>query len=443
MRKCRDPITLRKALGSLPKTLDDTYALILDSIPQEYIDHTRRILQFLTYAEHPLRLDEAVDAIAVNVTEDTRRKSRFDPMDRMPVPEEIIGYCAGLVVVVRRHDWYDTHRKVVVLQLAHFSVRDYLTSDRVEGQNARFLKESFARTSIAEVCLSYLLVPDPEEYEEYESYDPCYYDGYLAACVQEEYPFARFAAYHWKRNALQGEGNVPRLLKELCLDANQWGLCGSLCVLSNGFSDTEYITKPIYDASEYGMLWWVQMLIDEGPNVARVNDELEDRGYPLLAAIEEGHKEIMQLLLSAGANVNPRSFYGNTALIMAIENGQADIVQILLSAGADVNTLDWTGHTVIHVATHCRRASIVQVLLDAGAEFKDEKEFNGALIFASENGYTDIVQLLLDNVTALEVRSRAFLTALKTAQERGYSRIAQLLLDRRKRKRKWEEGPGM
>ncbi|KAI0123245.1 hypothetical protein BJ170DRAFT_587263, partial [Xylariales sp. AK1849] len=47
LRQCRDPIALRKALTSLPRTLDKTYARILTNIPQEYFDHTIRILQCL------------------------------------------------------------------------------------------------------------------------------------------------------------------------------------------------------------------------------------------------------------------------------------------------------------------------------------------------------------------------------------------------------------
>jgi hypothetical protein len=437
LRQCRDPITLRKALESLPKTLDDTYALILESLPQEYIDHTRRLLQFLAYAEHPLQLGEAVDAIAVNVTENIERKSRFDPMDRMPTPEEIIGYCAGLVVLVRRHDWHYTYREVVVLQLAHFSVRDYLTSNRLKGQDAIFLQESFARTSIAEVCLSYLLVPDLSEYEWHGPGDPRYVDEDLAGCVEEEYPFARFAAHHWRQNATQGEGNVPRLLKELCMDANQWQFFSSLCRFEDLFSSRGHAVAPIYYASLYGMLWWVQMMIDEGPNVAQVNDMGGAHDYPLIAAIRGRHKDVVQLLLSAGANVNIRSKYGDSALIIAIQNGQADIVQILLSAGANANA--WT----LFNTAICGHANIVRDLLSAGAVLDDQYAFDETLIFASEGGHTDIVQLILDAEIGLDVRSAGFGTALGTAQARGYNRIAQLLLDKRKRKRKWEEGPGM
>jgi hypothetical protein len=50
---------------SLPEGLDETYERILSNIPKGYRKSAIRILQFLTFSERPLRLDETVDAIAV------------------------------------------------------------------------------------------------------------------------------------------------------------------------------------------------------------------------------------------------------------------------------------------------------------------------------------------------------------------------------------------
>lgn len=122
-----------------------------------------RILQFLTFSERPLRIDEAVDAIAVQIEE----RPRFDSENRMPVPKEILGYCSSLVAVVsRREDNDDDNdddddnrggKTVTEIQLAHFSVKEYLVSDRLKTDIAKYLEEIAARASIAEVCLAYSL----------------------------------------------------------------------------------------------------------------------------------------------------------------------------------------------------------------------------------------------------------------------------------------------
>ena len=67
IKVCRTFRALEKALASLPKDLDETYARILDNIPDQDRDDAFRLLQLLCYSERPLRIEEAVDAIAINV----------------------------------------------------------------------------------------------------------------------------------------------------------------------------------------------------------------------------------------------------------------------------------------------------------------------------------------------------------------------------------------
>lgn len=66
---------LREALASLPRTLDETYTRILDGIPDDHKQEANRILQFLLFSKRPLRIEEAVDAIAV----DPEGDPHFDP----------------------------------------------------------------------------------------------------------------------------------------------------------------------------------------------------------------------------------------------------------------------------------------------------------------------------------------------------------------------------
>ncbi|KAM3480618.1 hypothetical protein MY5147_001058 [Beauveria neobassiana] len=93
IEKCLSLDELRRALASLPPTWDATYARILKRLYPEHKSRAVRLLQLLVYSERPLRLDEAVDALAVEPTSE----ARFDPANRMPMPQEIVQYCAGLV----------------------------------------------------------------------------------------------------------------------------------------------------------------------------------------------------------------------------------------------------------------------------------------------------------------------------------------------------------
>jgi hypothetical protein len=96
LEDCLDYPLLKKALASLPTTLDETYRRILDTISDEHKSYAVRILQFLTFSERPLSVKEIINAIAVN----TEGGPYFDLSDRMPDHQEISRYCSSLVVVV-------------------------------------------------------------------------------------------------------------------------------------------------------------------------------------------------------------------------------------------------------------------------------------------------------------------------------------------------------
>ncbi|KAH6646797.1 hypothetical protein BKA67DRAFT_496362, partial [Truncatella angustata] len=206
LEDCLERKSLFRALQSLPKTLDETYERILASIPSAHVQHTRRILQFLTYSERPLRLDEAVDAIAVDVGKNVARGRRFDFKDRLPVPEEITRYCSSLVALVSRQGKYREEQTVKEIQLAHFSVKDYLASDRLESKIGPYLQETSARSAITEVCLAYLL-----ELEQSKS----------AREIKNTFYFAHYAARYWASHAIISERNSQyafKLMKELFLN---------------------------------------------------------------------------------------------------------------------------------------------------------------------------------------------------------------------------------
>lgn len=122
LERCLDYPSLTRALETLPKTLEETYRRILKAIPNEYRQTARRILQFYTYSARPLRIEEAVDAIAVNVT----KSPYFSPENRMPEPLEITRYCSSLVVISpKTNNSQDQSDGYAELQLAHFLLKSF------------------------------------------------------------------------------------------------------------------------------------------------------------------------------------------------------------------------------------------------------------------------------------------------------------------------------
>ena len=83
---------------------------------------------------------------------------------------------------------------------------------------------------------------------------------------------------------------------------------------------------------------------------------------------QEGHKNIVQLLLDAGADIETRDDSGDTPLIIASYKGRTEVVKLLVDAGADIEAMDDAGDTPLYTASEQGHAPTVQLLLSKGAQ---------------------------------------------------------------------------
>jgi ankyrin repeat protein len=81
---------------------------------------------------------------------------------------------------------------------------------------------------------------------------------------------------------------------------------------------------------------------------ADVNAKNVDGWTPLHEAAFGGRKEIVELLISNGADVNAKhDGFGTTPLHRAAYRGHKEIVELLIGKGADVNAKNANGETPI------------------------------------------------------------------------------------------------
>jgi len=99
-------------------------------------------------------------------------------------------------------------------------------------------------------------------------------------------------------------------------------------------------------------------------------------GDGLHDAADNGDVEKVRALLDAGANVNARNNYGETALMRTALNGHAEVAALLIDAGADVDAKDDYGGTALMWAAWRGNAEEVKLLIDAGADV-DAKNDDG------------------------------------------------------------------
>jgi ankyrin repeat protein len=108
-------------------------------------------------------------------------------------------------------------------------------------------------------------------------------------------------------------------------------------------------------------------------------------GYsPLhLAEFSVGHRKMVELLVSKGADVNARAASGATPLFFAVLRDQKDDAQFLLDKGANVNTPDAYGTTILDCALQLQYGSLVQMLVDHGADVNAQDQgMNRPLTYA-------------------------------------------------------------
>jgi ankyrin repeat protein len=114
-----------------------------------------------------------------------------------------------------------------------------------------------------------------------------------------------------------------------------------------------------------GDLNLVKQAIEAGANLDRYDWNLSYA--PLGMAIDRGYLEIVEYLLTAGANPHCGSTT-TTALGLAAESGEANIVQLLLARKVDVNMpIAPDGWTALLAAVKNGHQSVVQLLIAAGA----------------------------------------------------------------------------
>ena len=100
---------------------------------------------------------------------------------------------------------------------------------------------------------------------------------------------------------------------------------------------------PLHFAAQNGHLNVVSLLLKRGANV---NAKNRDSSAPLHLAAFEGHAEIASTLLAEGADADPPDNLGTTPLHWAASRNNLDVVNILLAYDADVNAVDRsTGQT--------------------------------------------------------------------------------------------------
>ena len=151
----------------------------------------------------------------------------------------------------------------------------------------------------------------------------------------------------------------------------------------------------------------------------------------LVHAVENANRDMVQVLLSAGANINAPSRYGVTPLMHLGSNATVELLRDLLAAGADIHAADETGMTALLKVAGNSKFEVVDGLIKAGARI-DLKDNEGttALMNAAGNEDSRVVKFFIGAGLDVTAKNQNGQTALMIATQWGGTGAVRALVEK-------------
>lgn len=185
-------------------------------------------------------------------------------------------------------------------------------------------------------------------------------------------------------------------------------------------------SDPLVLAASNDDLNAVKKLLEEG---ADVNKRDDDTGTTALdEAVMHGNRDMVRVLLNAGAEVNARTRNKQTALMRLDNDATASLVRDLVNAGARVNARDADGDTPLIMASRYSTPEVVKALISAGARVNmANHDGETAIMAAADADEVDTVEVLFNAGADINARDHDGNTALKRARDGDYSDVVEFL----------------
>lgn len=315
LRSCLSLASVRKTLGSMPRTLEKTYDMMLARINPEYRDQLFVVLQWLAFCVRPLRLAEVAEVLVLKPDAST-----LSEQDRLFCERDIVTMGSGLIRISNEDE----------VRLAHYSVKEYLMSDQQRSMQAPsfHMAEIPSNCYIAHCCVTYLLLLNQF--------------GGLPTDTSLKLPLLDYAAAHWHDHArialragdhgahtehfissavqLLDESRGSAYLNWLRIsDPDDWNRRD----LTKG---ERRVPQSLYYVSLLGLCDIARKLVERGYDV---NARGGLFGSALQAAAFRNRREVVRMLVQNGAEINIRGGLHSTALNAAAVNGSEAAFRLL------------------------------------------------------------------------------------------------------------------
>jgi ankyrin repeat protein len=372
----RSDKAIKKSLTELPPGLNDVYDRILEKISHADKGIAMRVFHWLTCAYRPLLIQEMVEGLGIEWG-----STRLDPDSLLNNPEDLLEICGSLVEI---------NRDTGTISLAHFTVKEYLTSHLRNGKHADYFVDVMrANFRLAKLCVTYL---------SFEAFGdgPCQSMREYAQRCKTNTLF-RYAATFWPKHARDHENTEDRsflsVMEYFFLDPKMHGNFESwMQAYEEAPPGREFDTYLYRDwgienrliyAARLGLYSTVQLLLSKGydpsaickPSGRNTTPSIfqGNCGNPLNSACESGNVKVMELLLSKGVDINAMAGSHGLALNAVVhsdvQRNDFTALRYLLQRGANPNlTFGEENFPLYTAAFECSSAEAVKILIEGGAD---------------------------------------------------------------------------
>jgi ankyrin repeat protein len=427
----------------LPKTLDATYARILNNVSSLHERELKTVLMLLAFSARPMTIQEVAEATAVNV-----ETKVFNVDERFPDPYNILEFCSSLVSLSElpndaqkegAHKYGRASPEVRVLQFAHFSVKEYILSNRARKSlpQSLLINEELSNRFLAQMSLIYLL--DFNKLGNASRFD---YD---------EYPFLAYSALYWithlAADAYIQQESIEKFLFKFFdpesatsiiryLNLNDDDRCKLFQkpkkkpAISGAKKKRQNYGPPLLYAQYQGFIPVMKYFFSYDGKGSLTREVL---GSALAAAANEGYEDIVEVLLREGAD--PNSLYCGRflrPLLAAASSGNPVVVKQILDAGASVNVHGGDEGNALHQAIKSGNTQIVQLLIDYGHDLHASSPRNGpplSCALLKEKAQDELVAMLIRNKVDVNIPPTGYFNPLNLAGSIANLETVRLLLD--------------
>uniref|UniRef100_A0A671RT65 Ankyrin-3-like n=1 Tax=Sinocyclocheilus anshuiensis TaxID=1608454 RepID=A0A671RT65_9TELE len=176
----------------------------------------------------------------------------------------------------------------------------------------------------------------------------------------------------------------------------------------------------------------VKFLLDNGSSQSIAT---EDGFTPLAVALQQGHDQVVSLLLEndtkgkvrlPALHIAARKDDTKAAALLLQNDHNADVESKMM-----VNRTTESGFTPLHIAAHYGNINVATLLLNRGAavDFKARNDIT-PLHVASKRGNANMVRLLLERGARIDAKTKDGLTPLHCGARSGHEQVVEMLLDR-------------